>query len=162
MANRKIPQDAFFFYVGLGPSRSYQQVAEKFGVTKRTVVNVAVKDRWQDRVVELERKARDATNDKAQESLEEMNERHLKLCRLVQSRALEALRRFPLENAVAAARALESSIRQERIVRGEPGDRTATSIEETIRGEYERWMGVIEEDGDGGAAHDKSSGGVSA
>jgi hypothetical protein len=46
MANRKIPQDGFFSYVGLGPSRSYQQVAEKFGVTKRTVVNVAVKDRW--------------------------------------------------------------------------------------------------------------------
>jgi hypothetical protein len=31
-------------------------------------------------------------------------------------------------------------------VRGEPGDRTATSIDETIRGEYERWMGVIEAD----------------
>ena len=48
MANRKIPQDAFFFYVGLGPGRSYQQVADHYGVTKRAVVNLAVKERWQD------------------------------------------------------------------------------------------------------------------
>ena len=32
---------------------------------------------------------------------------------------------------------LESSIRHERAASGEPGDRTATSIEETIRGEYD-------------------------
>ncbi len=43
---------------------------------------------------------------------------------------------------MAAVRALDSSIRQERVVRGEPSDRTATSVEETIRSEYERWMTV--------------------
>ncbi len=146
MGNRRIPQDAFFFYVGLGPARSYQQVADKYGVTKRAVVNLAVKERWQEQVGEMERKARQSATDKAQETLEEMSERHLKMLRAVQGKALEALRTFPLETASAAARALDASIKQERVIRGEPGDRTATSVEDTIRREYERWMTVAEED----------------
>ena len=47
MAHRKIPQDAFTFYVSLGPGRSYQKVAEKYGVTKRAVVNVGTREKWQ-------------------------------------------------------------------------------------------------------------------
>ena len=147
MPHRKIPQDAFFYYVGLGTGRSYQQVAEHYGVSKRAVVNLAVGERWQERVDELERKARQATNEKALETLEQMNERHLKAHRVIQGKALEALKQFPLDTAIAAVRALESSIRQERVIRGEPGDRTATSIEETIRQEYERWMTAGDEDG---------------
>ena len=56
MAQRKIPQDAFTYYVSLGASRSYQKVAEKYGVTKRAVVNLAKRERWQEQVVELERR----------------------------------------------------------------------------------------------------------
>ena len=41
---------------------------------------------------------------------------------------------------------LTQSIKQENVILGEPGDRTAVSVEETIRREYERWM-VIEEQG---------------
>ena len=106
-----------------------------YGVSKRAVVNVATQERWQEQVAELERKARQATNEKALETLEEMNERHLKLLKVVQAKALEALRQYPLKTATAAVRALDSSIRQERVVRGEPSDRTATSVEETIRSE---------------------------
>ena len=57
MPTRKIPLDAFAFYVSLGPGRSYQKVAEQYGVTKRAVVNVATRDRWQAQVEELERTA---------------------------------------------------------------------------------------------------------
>lgn len=147
MSNRKIPPDAFFYYVGLGPGRSYQAVADRYQVTKRAVVNLAVRERWQERVDELERQARQSANEKALETLEDMNERHLKMLKVVQSRALEALKNYSLDSASAASRALESSIRQERVIRGEPGDRTATNVEDVIRREYERWM-VVEGDGD--------------
>ncbi len=37
MPRRKIPPDAFDFYFGLGPGRSYQAVAGEYGVCSRVV-----------------------------------------------------------------------------------------------------------------------------
>ena len=131
---------AFEFYVGLGPDRSYQRVADEFGVSKRAVTKLAARERWQQRVAELERQAREGAEKKALESLEGMNLRHLKSLKVVQGKALEALRTMPLSTAMEAVRALDMAIRQERLIRGEPSDRTAISVEEVIRREYERWM----------------------
>ena len=39
-----------------------------------------------------------------------------------------------------AVRALAVSVREERVILGEPSDRTAISMEDTIRKEYERWL----------------------
>ena len=39
-----------------------------------------------------------------------------------------------------AVRALDVSIRQERLIRGEPSERTALQVEEVIKRQYERWM----------------------
>jgi len=138
--NRKLPAGALEYYVGLGPGRSYQAVAEHFGVTKQTVTNRAVRDGWQERVRELERKAHERSEEKALESLEAMNGRHLKTVRVIQARALETLRSMPLSTAMEAVRALDLAIRQERTIRGEPGDRTAVSVEDVVKKEYERWM----------------------
>ena len=143
----RIPPEAFQFYLGLGPDRSYQRVADKFGVSKRAVTKLAMRERWQERVEDLERKAREGAEQKALESLEAMNLRHLKSLKVVQGKALEALRSMPLATAMEAVRALDMSIRQERLIRGEPSDRTAISVEEVIKREYERWM-VVEEEGD--------------
>ena len=147
MAN-KIPPDAFHFYLGLGPERSYQAVADRCGVSKRAVTKLATRDRWQDRVVELEAKARAGAEQKALESLEAMNLRHLRSLKIVQGKALEALRSMPLSTAMEAVRSLDIAIRQERLIRGEPSDRTAVSVEEVIKREYQRWM-LPEEAGDG-------------
>ena len=84
MPQRKIPQDALLYYVALGPSRSYEQVAKEYGVSKRAVVDHAVRENWQDRVAELERRARENIDAKAVDTLEEMSERHLKLIKLMQ------------------------------------------------------------------------------
>lgn len=147
MANR-IPPDAFHFYLGLGPVRSYQAVGDRYGVSKRAVTKLATRERWQDRVVELERKAREGAEQKALESLEAMNLRHLRSLKVVQGKALEALRSMPLSTAMEAVRSLDMAIRQERLIRGEPSDRTAISVEEVIKREYQRWM-LPEEAGDG-------------
>jgi hypothetical protein len=39
----KLPFDTFDFYFGLGPSRSYQAVADHYGVTKRAVCKLAAR-----------------------------------------------------------------------------------------------------------------------
>ena len=153
----KIPPDAFEYYLGLGPGRSYEAVAEKYGVTKRAVTKLAAREKWQERILEIERKARRATEERAQESLEQMNERHLKSLRVIQGKALEALKAMPLNTAMEAVRALDLGIRQERVVRGEPSDRSAMTIEEKIRSEFENWLVPQPEDDAEEASDDEES-----
>lgn len=91
---------------------------------------------------------------KAVETLEQMSERHLKVCKLIQRKALEALRSMPLTTAMEAVKALNLTIKQERLVRGEPTDRTA-SVEEVIKREYERWLTNDNPDDAKGEADDR-------
>ncbi len=120
----KIPSDAFEFYFSLGPSRSYQAVAEKYAVTKRAVTNLAKREDWQRRLAEIEAKAREEADKKNAQTLKAIHERQLQSLRLVQRRSIERLRETPIETAAEAARALAQSIKQENVILGEPGDRT--------------------------------------
>ena len=138
--SRRLPDEAFTYYVSLGPSRSYSAVAENYGVNKKTVTRAAVAQRWQERLADAETEARDNAQRKLVESLDEVNERHLRMLRAVQQRALETLRSMPLKTAIDAVRALHDAIKNERLVLGEPGDRTAVSVEDAIRRKYSRWM----------------------
>lgn len=145
--NRKLPVDTFDYYYALGASRSYQAVADKYGVSKRAVTKLAAKESWQSRIVDIERKARESGDKRALETIEEMQARHLKTLQAVSLRAMEALRNMPLSSGMEAVRAIEMVIRQERLVRGEPTDRNALDVEQIIRREYENWM-VTEHDDD--------------
>ena len=140
MPQRKIPQDALLYYVALGPGRSYEKVAKEYGVSKRAIVDHAVRENWQDRIAELERRARENVDAKADDTVEEMYDRHLKLIKLMQGKAVETLRNLPLTKASEAVKTLEITMKQERLLHGEPSERTAVSIEDTIKREYERWM----------------------
>ena len=138
--SRKIPADAFAFYVSLGSGRSYQAVAHNFDVSKQAITKLAIRERWQKRIDEIETTARARSETKAIETLEAMNERHMRTLQVIQRKALETLKAMPLTSAMDAVRALDMSIAKERLVRGEPSDRTAVSIEDVIRQEYESWM----------------------
>ena len=138
--NRKIPPEALSFYLGLGPGRSYETVAKHLEVSKRAIVTRAKQEHWQDKVAEMERRAREKAEAKAGESLEEMNDRHLKTAQLLQRKALETLQRVPISEAMDAVRALKFGLEHERLIRGEPSERTAVDIRETIRLEYQKWM----------------------
>lgn len=140
MKRKRIPPDAFEIYMSLGPGRSYKAVADRVGVTKRAVTSRAAKERWHERAEQIEAKARQGAEQRMIETLEEMNSRHVKSLRLIQARAIEALRSMTLESAMDAVRALEISIRMERLSRGEPSERAAVQVEEVIRREYSRWM----------------------
>jgi len=137
----RIPQDAFTYYISLGAERSYRAVAEKFGVTKQGVAKLATREQWQERVHELDSQAKKNASDKALESLDAMNERHLKTLKVTYAKALETLKAMPLTTAMEAVRTIDLAIRLERTIRGEPTERSQVNIEEVIRREYERWMG---------------------
>jgi hypothetical protein len=136
----RLSADAFEFYVSLGPERSYAAVAEKYGVSKRAVTAFATKESWQRRIGEIERKARVSADAKAVESLEDMKLRHLRSLKVIQGKALEVLRNMSLKSAMDAVRALDLAIKQERLIHGEPSERTALSIEEVVRDEHRRWI----------------------
>ncbi len=141
---RKIPLEAYSYYLGLGRARSYEAVARHYGVSKRAVTSLAVKELWQAKVAAADEQARARAVEKAQESIDEMNDRHLKTVQLIQKKALEALRETALIDAMDAVRALSTAVRDERLIRGEPTDRSAVNVEEIIKREYERWMVPVE------------------
>ena len=137
--SRKIPAEAFDYYVALDAERSYQAVAEKYGVSKRAVTDRARKDNWAKRLEQIEKEARVAMDKKLAESLEERRERHLVMVRAMQTRALSALQKYPLTSGMEAMKAAEMAIKLERLVLGEVSDRTA-HVEEIIKAEYADWM----------------------
>jgi len=148
---RKLPPDAFDYYVGLGLARSYQAVATQYGATKGAVVALAKRERWKERLAEIEAKVRRASDERATETLEDVHARHLKAARIIQGKAVEALQSMRLATAMEAVRALELGVRTERLLLGEPSERTAVSVEEIIKREYERWLVPLE----GGNASDR-------
>ncbi len=146
MSNR-IPEDAFSYYASLGASRSYRQVADRYGVSKRAVTKYAKRERWPERIREAEAKARAEADKKVAESLEEMQTRNLKLVRLMAARALEALQRHPLANGMEGARAGQLAVKLHRILMGEPSERVAVSIEEVTRREIKELLTTEDDDG---------------
>lgn len=148
MGNR-VPVDGFEYYYSLGESRSYQAVAEKYGVTKRAVCNVAAREKWQEQVTDRDRQVRENLGKRCMESLDDMTQRHLKQLRVIQHRAVEALRSMPLTTAMEAVRALGLAIKEERAVRCGP-DNEGDDIEAIIKREYERWMVPADADEKGG------------
>lgn len=136
----KLTTAAYDYYVALGPTRTHAEVARKFGVTRRAVSKRAMQEHWEPRVVEIERKARERHEAKALESLEEMNSRHLQMLRVIQVKALESLKNLQIKSGFDAVKALDIAIRNERLIRGEPGERQSVTIAETIRNEFTAWM----------------------
>ena len=147
--SRKIPPDeAFMFYMSLGAGRSYQAVADKYKASKQAVTKLATRENWQTRLAKIERDARERSDQKATETLEQMTERHLRSYKAMQAKALDALRAQPLGTAMEAVRSLDLGIRGERLLRGEPTDRTVLNVEEVIKREYENWMSGGDENAD--------------
>jgi len=146
MSNRKIPHDAFDFYFSLGPGRSYGPVAERYGVTKRAVTKLAARERWQERLERVEAEARASSDKKKAETLGAEKDHHLRALRLVLGKGIEALGRMAIDSPMDAVRAIAVAVREIRVELGEPSDRTAVSVEEIIRREYQRWMTPVEEE----------------
>ena len=147
---RKISPEAFHLYAEMGVERSYQAVADHYGVSKVAVVKRAKKENWQSRLRELEGRAREEADKKAVDSLEVVHARQLKAARYLQSKAVEAMKSLPPERAVRAAAALNIGWKHELLLLGEPTERQA-NVEEIIRRETRELLKVVHDD-DGHAA----------
>jgi hypothetical protein len=136
---KKLPDDAYAVYLGMGTRRSHQAVADRFGVDKKTVTNRAIKEGWKQRIDDHDRAERERIERKASETVEAMNDRHLKVISYIQAKGLEALRSMPLDSAIDAVRAIKIAIDEERVIRGEPTQRSTIDLERKLRDEHERW-----------------------
>ncbi len=120
---RKIPPDAFEYYVSLGPTKSYRAVAERYDVTTRAVTKCAAREDWSERLETIEQDARERCDRKLGDAFEEARERHLKTLKAMHARALTALKQYPLSSGMDAMRAAEMVIKLERLVMGEASER---------------------------------------
>jgi len=154
MTNR-IPSDAFERYCAMD-RRSYRVLAEQLGVSTRAITKCAARENWTERLSAIEQEARERSDEKLTESMEEMRTRHLRTLRAVHGRAVAALRSYPLTSASEAVRAIDVAVRLERLVAGDPAERTELTVRETTRGEIERLLARDDEpeEGDEGGDDD--------
>lgn len=73
-------------------------MADQYGVSKRAVTNLAKREEWQHRLVEVERKAREESDRKNSQTLEAARERHMKALRLVFGKGIETLNRMVIDS----------------------------------------------------------------
>lgn len=142
---RKLTEEAFHHYVSLGDDRSYRAVAEKFGVSVRAVTKYAGKARWPERLMAIEQRAREELDAKLQEELVETNQRHLKVFRFVQAKAIEVIKSTPMESVTEALRAYIATVDRERVLRGQPSDRIEHRVEDLTKREIQRLVGHADE-----------------
>jgi len=146
---RSIPPEAFDYYVALGPTRSYENVAKHYGVTKRGITKRASAENWSERLAVIEHEVQERTDARLANELEDTRVRHTKMVRAMQARALKGMQQFPLNSGMEAVRAAEMSIKLERLLMGEASERTEVSVEETTKREMSRWLKPKEEAGAG-------------
>jgi hypothetical protein len=118
-------------------------------VTKVAVVNCAKRERWQERLEQIEAKVRASSDAKVQQSREELSDHYIAVWKAAERRALEGLRNYPITNALDAARVLHMATRNVLLLRGEPTERVE-SVETIVRREYDRWL--VRDDGHDAAA----------
>ena len=158
MSAKKIPAEAFDAYVALGEGRSYQRIAEIYNCSKQAVTIRANREKWQTRLTELHAKARIEREQRAQKTLAELSLHHLKLWEVVERRALEGLRSFPITSAMDAVKALDLATKNIRLIRGEPTERTE-SLETVIKREFDQFLTDRPTDGWDEAAEAEHEGG---
>ncbi len=132
MRRRKLGEDAFQYYVSLGAGRTYQAVAARFSVAKCTVVAAAKRENWPERLAKIEREAQANADLKLQETVEATKLRHAKMLRAMAARAAKGLQDYPLNSGMEAIKAAEIVIKLERILMGEPSERTAIDIQKDL------------------------------
>jgi hypothetical protein len=139
---RKLPSDSFEAYLALGEQRSYSTVAKQFGVSKRAVTKRASQEGWTARLAKIEADARVITDQRATQTLADMNERHLTMIKAIGLRAITALKSSQITDAMDAVRAAEIAIKLERLLAGEVNKRTELNSDEITRHEIRTLLRV--------------------
>ena len=125
---------AYERYFRLGPRRTIEQLHEAptaadRAPSLRTLYEWSRQFHWQARLDDFERRARQAHDATELEAVREMHERQAKEALLLQQKGAEWLAALEGEAASAdtAIRAITEGAKLERLVRGAPTERTATT-----------------------------------
>ena len=110
---KKIPSNAFDFYVSLGPRRSYEAVAARYRVSKRAVTRCAAREGWQGRLADLE--ALDGAREDPGET-----RKTLEALRELQRKAVAAIESLTFRSAGEALDAIEAALRLEHLILSTP------------------------------------------
>lgn len=145
---RKIPDDAYEDYLALGTERSYQALAERYGVSKTAIVQRAKREGWQERIENLQRESQKRAESQVLDEMDKIRERQLAEARFLQHRALKALQDADPSKCGQLANALNIAWKHELLLLGEPTDRQAT-VEEVMRQEMRDLLKVVPDDGKG-------------
>lgn len=126
---------AFDAYVRLGPGRSLEALRKALlddpsgnglrrAPSASTLESWSSAFHWQDRLLDLERDARERDREAQLRALQEMAERHVKEGLALQQKGVERLQQLlpPDMNPGDAIRAVIEGVRLERLARGEPTD----------------------------------------
>lgn len=133
---------AYAYFHGLGPTRTFAAVAERFGVSD-TAVRVHAKpgadfpEGWEQRSAEADRRRNGQLERKAEQGLERRNERTLAFIEAYREKALEALvdEDGKLKQDVAidpddAASRMPGLVKLEQLLMGEATERNEVSFAE--------------------------------
>lgn len=154
---KKLPQEAFGYYVSLGAPRTLQAVADRFSVSRRTVERQAEREEWDARIQAIELEARRAIDAELVKERVDMHLRHRKMLTAMAARAAKGMQEYPIANGRDAIKAAEIVIKLERLLAGEATDRTAVDVESIIKREMRE---LLVFDGDGRADEHGGVGGV--
>ena len=130
-------QELFQAYVNMGDTRSYQRVADQYGVAKHTITRIAMEHDWLGRLKLIEDEARRAADKKLAEARAEAYERHIKLSKLIQSKALQGLQAHAFDSARDSAKAIVEGVKLERVAMGESTEQHTVSVQQITRREVE-------------------------
>ena len=128
-------REAFNRYWELGAERSVERLhallsAEGKAPTTRTLYEWSSRFHWQNRIGDLERRARDADDEARIVAIREMQERQAREALLLQQKGTEWLAGLESDDigAEAAIRAVVEGAKLERLVRGEATERTEQGV----------------------------------
>lgn len=155
--NQRLPQDAIAYYLNLGNARSYQAVADHFGVSKRTVTATAAREKWQAQLEAAQSKSREQAGQRFADTLQQANERHVKLGRFLQSQGIEAVKNAGALSSADGIRAIKAGVEIELRGLGEKTDSSGQDIEIIIRREYQRWLKPVEDDDEPAAPNESNA-----
>lgn len=156
-------QELFQYYVSLGDTRSYQRVADHYGVQKNTITRIAIDHEWMARLKLIEAEARREADKKLADMRAEAYERHMKLAKFVQSKAVQGLQAHAFDSARDASRALVDGVKLERTVMGESTEFQTVSVQAITRREVEKFVtGSLFPDEDATAEEELRDGGDEA
>ena len=127
MIEKQIHLDAFEIWFTM-PKRSYGKVSKKLSISETSIRKWSHAFKWEQRATKRTEASKNKADKQAIETITDMNARHLKEYKLLQGKGLEKLRAGRIEKDRDAITALDTGIKGERTIRGEPTEVISNQI----------------------------------